>query len=635
MATKSESLQATTHEVLIWHLKRWNIRLRLARTVVWLPRGLLVGIFFGLIVAFISRLQPWLLPEEIFRNAMIAVGVTGILTVLLVWLWPRPATRSAQDFDLRFDLKERISTALEISSGMLSAPAIIREHQLEDARVSANKVNPAEAIPLRIRWTEVVLVTLALLAMMAAIFIEPPFAKEVSDAREQEAKAAEQRQNLEDIRDQIASDPALSDQQQDEVTQPIEEAINDLEQDNLSDSEIMAELAQAEQELREMASDGQTAAERQAFQQAGRDISESEAGEDLGEALQSNDLNRAAEETNDLAESAASLEQSEREQLADQLEAAANALEETDPEIAEALREAAEALREGDMERAEEALQRASEMLQEQATQNEEQAEAAEQAADQVEQSRQELVESGQQSGEQTGQQSQQQSQQGSSQQSSQSSSGQQPGEQSSGQQSDQTSSGQPSEDQSGEQPSGQQAGSGPGQESQQEGNQSGEGSGGEGTGESSGTEGQESSGSQQSGSQTQSEQAGGSGAGDTGSTSGSEDPQGGEYQPGNVDNTPGDDSMREFEPVFSPQRIGDDDSSGPDMSLSGQTSDDEGDPITERNPNEDFQGESYVPYNQVFQQYQGEAQRALESDYIPISMRDIVRAYFTALEPE
>jgi len=44
--------------------------------------------------------------------------------------------------------------------------------------------------------------------------------------------------------------------------------------------------------------------------------------------------------------------------------------------------------------------------------------------------------------------------------------------------------------------------------------------------------------------------------------------------------------------------------------------------------------GESVVPYNEVFADYANAASRALESDYIPLGLRDVVRDYFTSLEP-
>ena len=44
--------------------------------------------------------------------------------------------------------------------------------------------------------------------------------------------------------------------------------------------------------------------------------------------------------------------------------------------------------------------------------------------------------------------------------------------------------------------------------------------------------------------------------------------------------------------------------------------------------------GESRVSYDTVFSDYQNAANRALESDYVPLGLRDVVRDYFTSLDP-
>jgi hypothetical protein len=40
------------------------------------------------------------------------------------------------------------------------------------------------------------------------------------------------------------------------------------------------------------------------------------------------------------------------------------------------------------------------------------------------------------------------------------------------------------------------------------------------------------------------------------------------------------------------------------------------------------------VPYNEVFSDYSEAANRALDQDYIPLGLRDVVRDYFSSLEP-
>ena len=44
--------------------------------------------------------------------------------------------------------------------------------------------------------------------------------------------------------------------------------------------------------------------------------------------------------------------------------------------------------------------------------------------------------------------------------------------------------------------------------------------------------------------------------------------------------------------------------------------------------------GQSQVPYDQVYGQYKEQAGNALKSDYIPQGYKDLVRDYFSSIEP-
>jgi hypothetical protein len=57
--------------------------------------------------------------------------------------------------------------------------------------------------------------------------------------------------------------------------------------------------------------------------------------------------------------------------------------------------------------------------------------------------------------------------------------------------------------------------------------------------------------------------------------------------------------------------------------------------PLTEGEFQDNPLGVSVVPYNQVFSSYADAASRALESDYIPLGMRDVIRDYFSSLDPQ
>ena len=57
--------------------------------------------------------------------------------------------------------------------------------------------------------------------------------------------------------------------------------------------------------------------------------------------------------------------------------------------------------------------------------------------------------------------------------------------------------------------------------------------------------------------------------------------------------------------------------------------------PVTEGEFQDNPTGEARVTYDQVYQDYADAASRALQSDYVPLGLRSVVRQYFTSLEPQ
>jgi hypothetical protein len=68
-------------------VRRWDRRLRLVASLVWGPRGLMVGLAVGVVIAMVSRLRPWLLPEEIAWATAGAVAISLGGPLALIWLW--------------------------------------------------------------------------------------------------------------------------------------------------------------------------------------------------------------------------------------------------------------------------------------------------------------------------------------------------------------------------------------------------------------------------------------------------------------------------------------------------------------------------------------------------------------------
>jgi hypothetical protein len=63
--------------------------------------------------------------------------------------------------------------------------------------------------------------------------------------------------------------------------------------------------------------------------------------------------------------------------------------------------------------------------------------------------------------------------------------------------------------------------------------------------------------------------------------------------------------------------------------------SDGEGVPIVEGELAPNPAGQSNVPYNQVYADYASAVSQALDTGYVPMGMRGVVRDYFSSLNPE
>lgn len=390
-------LKQTAHR-LTYEVRRWDRRLRLVESLVWVPRAMIAALALSVLVAVVARLRPWLLPGEIARVALLALVITTGTALAVIWLWPRSTVRGARYFDHRFKLQERISTALELSSGLLPAADRLAEYQLHDAVERTRAINLADWLPLRLRWREIIV--LVILAAVLAVLLLSDNSKD-EELRAQRALQSAINEQIEAIDQQIEEieaipEDALPADVREQLTEPLQEAREILDQPDISQQEAMAALAAAERELSRTPGDVPPE-QRAAYEQAANALAGSEQTEDLADALRRRDLAAAANQLDQLANRLdEDMSPEQREALAQQLEAAADALEATNPELAQKLREAAEQLRQGNIEAAQQALREAAEALREQQAEQERLQQEARDAAEQLREGQQELAQVGQ-----------------------------------------------------------------------------------------------------------------------------------------------------------------------------------------------------------------------------------------------
>ncbi len=575
-------------------LDRWERRYEwrmLSRSV---PRSLIAALLLSLVAGFIGY---WRLRAGAEQLALVAAGLCALgftLNLLQTLLFPRKLAQRARYFDLEFGLKERVSTALELMQGRITTSPEIEARQIAETLEHARAIDPVERIKMDFRRRELAVLALLCVAVIGMLLLPAVFGADFI-AEAPPAAVEEARDELREMIEAAAKDSGMDDIDRQELLEALEIALERLEEEAVSEEEAFAAMSQLAAQLEEMA--------RQLEEGMELDQRASEAAlESLADYLPPVDAAQADSARSDGAENAADLQDmlsaleqmeqtapemsaEESQRAADALRQAAEALEASSPEMAERLRSMAEAMESGDMESLNEAMDSlADELAQAQESQEQErnarmtlqeQADQAEAGAEAIaqDQAMQGQPESG---GPQEGQPDAAQA-------------GQQPGSQS-------------GDDADGAQP-GAVGGDQPAERNRP------------------GPEGGDS--------RNQDGRSAGAGAGEGPPSNESLPGSGGVDRGAETDNRTTGRGEIEYEALYSPSGI--EGGGQNEIRLRASPGDTT---LAEGEFDDNPAGESRVSYDTVFSDYQNAANRALESDYVPLGLRDVVRDYFTSLEP-
>ena len=402
------------YQTLVAQLGRWDRRRLLNRALTWVPRGLLGGLLGAVVVAAVARLRP-LLDEQQLLLVILVTGSAGLLVGLGWTMWQRHTLwQQARFADQQFTLQERTATAVEIESGHLLVPAHIAEQQLADTLHALESVDTQAQYPLQLQRQDILVLALAIVLLIIAFLLPNPQLPKLQQQRAITAEIEEQIGVLEVLEEEILNNPELSDEQREELLEPIQSALSELEQPGLSQEEAVASLSEAEAELRVLEEENAVPA-GDILNEAGSALANNENSQSLGESIQNGDFGSAASAAAALAEGLDGLTLEEQAALAEDLAEAAAALEEADPELSQELADAASALENGDVAAAQGSLNEAAGTL---TARDQESAVAAQagNSADQLAQGRESVAQAGQE-GEGQGQQAEGQGQQGEGQQ--------------------------------------------------------------------------------------------------------------------------------------------------------------------------------------------------------------------------
>jgi len=373
-------------------LQTWTRRLRIQRAITWSLRGFIAGLGVALIVGLIGLFLERILRERFLTLVFSSALISPILFGFIAALWQIPPLKAARHFDILFHLNERISTALELDQHPEHIPPEIIHRQLTDAVTTARTVNLRREFPLRISSRES-LTAVLLIALISLAWLKGDSRFQAAQQAHNVQQAVEEQVNqIEEIIQQIESNPELTDEQKEALTQPLKEAQQSL-QDNPSLENSVSALTTAGEKLQELA-DPQAQQITEALHEAGNQLANQEGSplENVGENLANGDVVNAATDLGNIDVSQLSAE--EQQQLAEQLQSLADSVASTNPELADQLNQAAEALQNGDTQTAQQALNQAAQSLA-QTGQQLSQSQVANQTASQLQQGADQVIAAG------------------------------------------------------------------------------------------------------------------------------------------------------------------------------------------------------------------------------------------------
>jgi hypothetical protein len=345
----------------------WSRRARLQRSVALSFFGLACGLGVALIIALASRVFP-LIDSAPLMLLSLGLALLG-LVIALVFPWVREIRTSllqwARRFDDQFGLKERISTAFEISEGNLSVKSdTVRTLQRRDAGAVLGRVNAKERLPLRISRRDA-LVALGFVVLLAIAIALPNPQQQILEQRGALRRTIDQQvQQLDQAKEAIEKS-TLTDAQKELALNALDEAKRKLDDPNITPEEALAAINEAQSTM-DALNDQAAQQQAQDLQRAGESLSPDELTNALANALSNQNFEQAAEQMRNLTnnENGQPLNEEQQQRVADQLDQLARSTQNSDPQLAQQMRDAAQSIREGNTSQAQQSLEQAAQSLQ-------------------------------------------------------------------------------------------------------------------------------------------------------------------------------------------------------------------------------------------------------------------------------
>lgn len=346
-------------DLLISRLKHWQRWIRLQKSIYYCARGLILGIFVSAIVAVFPTQTSTLLVSEYFIRLAASGSLGFFIGIGIAWLWPKSQLKMAREYEQTFDLKERVSTAIELNQRGQVDQAW-QKLQLSDALEATRSIEPTDGLKWHAPKLEISLLVVVFVFVLGSWFYgQKSFQQAETNAQNQRLVETET-ENLEELISEIEDNEKLTDETKEAVLSPLKESLDVMKEAETLEEAVSA-LSDARQTLEELNSSGSK--EFEGLQAAGEELAKNQDSPMnlMGEALSLGDLQTAAEELASIDLS--TLTPDELASLAEELMKMAEQLESSSPELAEQLQNSAEALQDQNLDSAQDAMANASEAV--------------------------------------------------------------------------------------------------------------------------------------------------------------------------------------------------------------------------------------------------------------------------------
>lgn len=356
----AETVAPSLPPTITTFLRSTQRRLRLHAAVFGAGYGLAAGLVVGIVICIASRVRPLWLPDQVMLYVLCAAAIGIVAGAIFPLTRPLTLSTVAARADAELGLRERLSTALELTNGQAHS-SLAGQHLRETAALVADRADASARWPRPSRNEIYTLVGLA--AALLILLILPNAQTTTIQQQQANAQIVQQAASqVAQVQAQVNSQSNLDPATQQALQQQLAQLQQDLINGAIDPAQAVARIAETEAQLRRLQDPG-AAAKAAALPQLGEELGTIGATAPIGQKLQSGDYAGAGQALKDFASTLPNLDPASRAAVAQKLREAAASQAAANPQLAQQLQNAADALDSGDIAGAQAALNSAADQI--------------------------------------------------------------------------------------------------------------------------------------------------------------------------------------------------------------------------------------------------------------------------------